>query len=532
MPGFDALRRFFAKRKEVTDEESTRPDRLGRPFLVAPLALTYVVYRPVTGAYFHADDWWNLQRIANGPVLRYVLQPFAGHVFILRNALFYLSYQAFGMTAPPWFWTVLLTHLLNVLLLFSIVRLLCGARLACLAATLWGTTPIQEGTLAWYSIYGQVVAATFVLAVLLDMARCHHAGRRVSTGRAFAWCALLLAASTCFGIAIGVAFGFPVIVWLVFGNNGVTRWGWALLLLLPFVVGAGYIAAQRLYATIYGDPTVEVMGLLAQLRWGSVTRMCAYLFGAGVSGLIVGLVSPLGPGVGAVFQVSPLARDPNPLMIGVVGAYAAGVLAALLVGSPDSRRWLVGMVILAACGYAIIAAGRATFYTEIQMQGYGGAELRYHYLVTAALAIGLALVLNEIASLLPALPRLKTALLAATLGALMLGWRYGEWHIDQHTWSRNVALRTVAEIRSALAAAPAGMPVYIPNRAFGSSMLPRTSFAGTAAVYVMYFPDDGRPVYFIEQDPEVRTSVPPGTRLARILIPQEAAPKEVARPRT
>lgn len=505
------------------------------PFLVVPLVFSYLVYRPVIGAYFYADDWLNLQDIANGQLLQYVLQPFAGHIVIIRNLIFYLSYQAFGMNAPAWFWTVLITHLVNVALLFVIVRLLCGDRLACLAATLWGTTPMHEGTLAWYGCYGQVIATTLVLVLLLDVVRVGKSGRPASAKRALAWSGLLFLAFISFGISIGLAFGFPLIVWLAFGTKGATRRAWWVLILMPLVVGITYTALLRLYTILYGGTAEAMVRLMVGNLVGlaNVLGMFVYLFAAGVSGLTVGLLSPLGPGVMGpmVGLVSPLARSPNPLMISVSVLYAIAVIAAWVGGSRETRRWLVLVLGLAACGYGIIAAGRANFYGGLNVGTYGGAELRYHYLVPMMLAIGLALVLGEAGARWTS-PRLKNALLAMVIGSLAVAWSRSSWEIDQHAGSREIALRTVAEIRSVLNAAAPREPVYIPNRPFDAAALPLAMFRGIAAVYVIFFPDDGRPVYFVEKSQGVRESVPADTRLARILVASDAAPQNRLQGRT
>jgi hypothetical protein len=44
-------------------------------------------------------------------------QFWGGHLYVVRNAIFYLLFQAFGPAPPGYFWTVLLTHLLNAALL-------------------------------------------------------------------------------------------------------------------------------------------------------------------------------------------------------------------------------------------------------------------------------------------------------------------------------------------------------------------------------------------------------------------------------
>ena len=52
-------------------------------------------------------------------------------------------------------------------------------------------------------------------------------------------------------------------------------------------------------------------------------------------------------------------------------------------------------------------------------------------------------------------------------------------------------------------------------------------FPGRAALFVIFFPDNtvaGRRVHFVERDPRVLAGVPPGSRIAALLIGPEGAP--------
>src|SRR5204863_352759 len=57
--------------------------------------------------------------------------------------------------------------LANVWLLFGVLRTLtASAALACLGATLWGTSPLNLGSLGWYAAFGHVLVGTTLLLVL------------------------------------------------------------------------------------------------------------------------------------------------------------------------------------------------------------------------------------------------------------------------------------------------------------------------------------------------------------------------------
>ena len=106
-----------------------------------------------------------------GPLL-FLFRPFGGQAFLGRNLVFLATYEAFGANPVPFMWTVLLTHLLNVALLFAVVRgLTHSVWLACLGAALWGTSPLAVGTLDWYAAFGHVLVGTLLLVVLRGVVR-------------------------------------------------------------------------------------------------------------------------------------------------------------------------------------------------------------------------------------------------------------------------------------------------------------------------------------------------------------------------
>src|SRR5690606_34404077 len=95
-----------------------------------------------------------------------------GHLLVLRNLVTAGFHAAFGMAAGWWFSLVLVTHLLNTVLLFDVVRRLGGSvRVACVTAGVWAISPSHGGALGWFSVYGQVLAAMLVLLVLRRLAR-------------------------------------------------------------------------------------------------------------------------------------------------------------------------------------------------------------------------------------------------------------------------------------------------------------------------------------------------------------------------
>ena len=93
---------------------------------------------PITGYYFYQDDFLFLYRVVNSSWPELLLAPHGGHLLIARNAIFWLFHTLFATAAGWYFSSVLLTHLLNVYLLFAVVRAQTGSPgLACFGAALW-----------------------------------------------------------------------------------------------------------------------------------------------------------------------------------------------------------------------------------------------------------------------------------------------------------------------------------------------------------------------------------------------------------
>src|SRR5262249_25864464 len=238
---------FMPRPGPVGGERPGAPSRW-HPLVLIPLALSAWVYYPVTRVNFFADDLVHLAGINSDSRLEFLLAPFGGHNYLVRNLVFLGSWELFGLHAPYYFATVLLTHLLNVGLLFGTLRTLTrSAMLACFGAALWGTSPLCAGTLTWYSVYGQVLVATILLVVLGQLAHLAADGSPLTTRRGWWWSALLLAGPTSSGVGTGVALAFPIALspvppapWP--SPRLRTRW-----LLLPVVTLALYFAFRRLY---------------------------------------------------------------------------------------------------------------------------------------------------------------------------------------------------------------------------------------------------------------------------------------------
>jgi hypothetical protein len=485
------------------------------PLVLVSLVLTAWVYYPITGVFFYFDDFYHLCGLTNGSDLAWVLQPFGGHNYVLRNLVFLGSWQLFGLHSEPWYWTVFLTHLLNVWLLFSVLGALTDSvPLACFGATLWGICPVAVGTIGWYSVYGHVMVTTILLVVLDQLARLAATGDRLPTPTAWLWYALLLAATTCFGTGIGVALVFPVVLFFrlptAWRQPGVRL----AYLALPAVTLAMYFGLRALSGWIEPLPLSETAHLMAaESGLWSAPAMLLPLLGFAVSG------AALGHGFDR-------ARFLDARTWVTIVAFVLGLGLIAWRGDPKARRTAVAMAALAVGIYGVIAVGRTQVYTMFHFPlAEAATEPRYHYLGSMPIVILICQVLQQVGRIgwLSAVPR---GLLLGVGLALQVGtYARSSFRIDQHPATRDYVTRTVREIADAVAAAPPGTTVYIENGDTQPVIGPNLKMLvpGRAGLFVLLSPDDlldGRRVRFMERDQEVLDfwTKRPETRLATLLV--------------
>jgi hypothetical protein len=512
-----------------------RPGERGPAFALGLLALACaaLAYGPITGLYFQRDDFLHLYQLANWPLPKLLVEPFGGHLYFLRNLVLAGLHQAFGTEPRGYFVVGLLTHLANVGLLYLLLlRLTGGARLACGAAVLWGTSPVLEGTLGWYSVHGSALVATVLLAVLFDASGS--AGSRPSGGRLAVWSLALVLGAGCFGTGIALALCFPLVagLWLPPGPQR----GRAVLALAPLwlVVPSLYLLCGWIWRTVYAEPGYPLaMQLAIALDWRAPLATLAGLLAYGVAGLHLGF---FWPGRGG----------PRLLLWGVCVLAVAAVGVALARAPVLRRRRVLGCLLLALAIYGLIAAARGNLYL---MAGAGegwsvtpftlGAEKRYHYVGLLPLLLGSCLSLSALSERWRLSPRTRSALLAAVLAALAVGQQISGWQIDRATSARarRQTARVLAEIRAAIAATPPGQDVRLVARRFPPVGPPigADRFPGWAGVFAIFFPEnrvDGHRIYFVTADPAVLAAARGGRRSQELLRSAESRPGSSMRPET
>ncbi|MFN8641709.1 MAG: hypothetical protein U0802_08650 [Candidatus Binatia bacterium] len=478
-----------------------------------PVALAAVVWFPLTRSYFHFDDFLDLYQLRNDDPAHYFLRMYGGHLLIARHAVTAALDAAFGPNPRPFFAVVLITHLANTALLYGLVLRLTGRwALAAVAAAVWGTSPINEGALGWYAVYGQVAAATCILAVLAGLAR--QRGDAAPSWRApIAWGLLMLLGGTLFGVGIAAALVMPVAAWLLLPPGPPRRRALAALGLAVAILLATYATLRALELPLYGEQRIETTFMLAGLTpeyVGNHAQLLGILLGFGVATLPLGaLIDPN--------------TFPSNAHVAAIAAAAALLIAGAWAGPATARRRLLACLLLVVGVYGLIAVARS------MLSGFVGPwplgrSLRFHYTSGALLAALLAVAAGACAGRWPPPAWLRRGLFALALAVVTWTSLGIARRINHFDGDRAATAKVLADIRAAVAAAPPGATVEIPNRDFGNvgfvNVGYRDRFPGTAAVFAIFFPDDvvdGRRVVFTSSDALVLRGRLGGRRSATLL---------------
>jgi hypothetical protein len=483
--------------------------------LASTLVATAVVYGSLPWGYFVGDDFLQLFSIIDADFVEYLLRPHGGHVLVTRNAIFALFHALFGVNAAPYFCAVLLTHLVNTFLLFRVLMSWTDSTpLATLGALLWGTCPAHAETLSWYSVYGQVLVGTILLVVLERGSRSERDATPLPKSIIVVWPLLLVIASTCFGVGIGVTLVAPI----------------AFLFLLPIsrtqlftclVFGAIALVTPTAYRAllVYHDQLVGssrnawqmAMSFAALDYHDRILSMFGHLISRGVSDLLLSFAQSARP-------------FPSTATTTATVVYASVVVAAFAVAPARVRSRLLGLMVLVAGCYGIIAAGRATLIPAKQV-AWSATVPRYHYVATLPLTIILTCCLAQLTTLPRRSPFLQHGiLLVAVILAATLYVRAPPF-LDPHRRARSETMQVVEQIRAAIAEAAPGDEVRIVNRRFMSVgvMLSNrlADFPGWAGIFVMFFPSnvvDGHRVYFVSDDPKLVATFAKGKRTHDLFV--------------
>jgi hypothetical protein len=489
--------------------------------LLIAVGASLVVYSPLLQNYFTSDDFLNLYRIINCSFWEYVLTPHGGHTLVARNLVFYLCYLAFGIEPEGYFWLVLLTHAANVALLFLVLRRMTGStRLACFGATLWGTSPVHDGALGWYAVYGHVMATTALLLILRWLLEidCTRPDEPRRTMRACYIAALI--GTMCFGVGIAIAMVLPIVVVLLAPSlRASARWRiplWSLPLAVPML----YVGLFAVNGFFFGEG-VETPALVVKFvvdLWKLIVPNTIHLMSYGVVRLLTS------------FSFDPSWLTSAATSYLALGIFSAVALIIAATGYNDIRRAMAASALLGLACYAVIAIGRVALFqalTNLML----AIQPRYHYAGLVPLTFLLCLVLASAGRWRRIPPLLKTGALVGALALIGTAYAYSDFQVDHHHDARAQVDELMATVMSKVEAAQIGDNVYVPNRSFGGFFaVSPTVFPGLAGIFAIYHPTneiEGRHVYFVDKRLGVLVAAARGRRSSSLLVasPTEDEPR-------
>jgi hypothetical protein len=487
-----------------------RSDGTGRGLilLALPLLISAVVYCPILVNYFWGDDFTHLWEIADWGFVPFLVKLHGGHVYLLRNLVFYATYQLFGFDPQPYFACVLATHLVNVLLLVLLLtELEASPTVAVFGAALWGILPVHEGTLGWYSAYGQVLSATALLWFLREVVRAAKVPARLTSSRVVGWCAVLLAGAVCHGTGLIVTLVAGLVAFLLLPRSASRSRTVAILCAFVVVTPLLYAGCMWLDARLAGG-SGRLNLLPANLR-----RAAPLIGEAWVRLLENASASTLLPHV--------CVGQPGWWPCGALAVAFAVAVAVTMVGAAGLRRQLVAWLILLLAVYATIAVTRAPiawFFRLTLPQVAAGA--RFHYLGTLPVVLMLSGLLAQGRRIAVRPAWLGPALLMSWIGVVIGTWLTAPG-IDHHDAARLEAVAVIERINTRIDGAPPDGTVYLTNETFAG--VDRRTFPGSVALYVITQPSNvvrGRRVYFREPDPAVLVAARarPGRRTPMLLV--------------
>jgi hypothetical protein len=511
------------------------PARQWLPGILAAL-VSLAVLSPLVNRTLHYDEFIHLFNLVNYGVVELLATPHGGHLLYLSNLVYLMGFGLFGIDPTPYYVVALITHGLNVFLFQRVLDWMTDRPfLSGVAAALWGCSPVNEGAVGWFAVYGQLLVTFFLLWILLDAARAVRAKVAVAGWIQLRWALLLLAAAGSFGFGLAVAAGFFAAIGLLLPGvprrRSVVRHFSSMVIALPLVY-AGVHALQNHLSDrppLFGLRHAAEGGTLPTLTElaSGISLLWSY-FSYGLSSVLLGPLlfsDPTGVVIGPLRGMPPM--EAAMLCHGVAVSWLLLFGLALRRADCEARSRALGLVLLAIACYGVVAFWKAASGAALQMSIFVPQMqmlARYHYLPPL-------LLLTASVCLLPRIPRVRARRIAAAAGLLVVVvsalFAHQAVRKEPQRWS---AERIVQRMDGEIRAQPVGGIVFLENRPLPISFpIKHELLPGRAALFVIVFPENtvhGRSVHFVEQDLELlsRLRQQPDTRIARLLLsPAEAA---------
>jgi hypothetical protein len=498
-----------------------------------------VVQWPALASDFRHDDFLTFYQAANLRPVDFMLTPHGGHLLMTRNAIHLAFFDLFDLDPFPYFVAAVLTHLVNVALLFLVARRLTrSGAIAAFVAALWGMAPVQQASVNWVAIYGNLTAATFTLWPLAELTKLAVERRAPSAWALMRWGVLLAAAATSLGPGLAVALVFAGVSWLLLPREcGRDR--------VATCMAGVALALVVLYVVIRPGGSFEFASIwFSKLGMVTIARLFVGLLSYGIACLIGGPWLTFGEDGVPVGPLQGAAASPVVHVSWVLAALTGIAVGwAWLRARELQRRQILAFLALLAAIYGLVAVARAPLAIGLWGVDAWAVTARYQYVATLGWGGCLALALAEVARAWSARRRpawrapawLAPGVLGLWSAAVVVPYAAAARHVDtKYTqWSRRVFAEERARLRNEIAAAGDAPEVLIRNRPFPGmayiqDLVGARAFPGAAAVFVLMqhnAPAKITHVRFIDSDPALVEDLRsrPHTQIAGLLVTSEEA---------
>jgi hypothetical protein len=327
------------------------------------------------------------------------------------------------------------------------------------------------------------------------------------------WPALLLLGCTSFGVGLAVALVFPVLVLAIHPGGPDKRRALLCSLAVAAVVLPAYFAVHRAMLTPEAAAIATSTLSVGTLNvWRTMLSMLSDLAGYGMFLLTLREAAPrLGYSSGAAGVL--------------LAAFTLLCGFAAARGDHRARGVLLGCLALTVAAFGVVVVGRGVLWgTKFYL------STRYQYVPLLGIVVSLCIALGTVDAQRALPSRLKSSAFALWLIAALAVHLTLSPGIDHHQQARRATDNTVSEMWRLIRAAPVGQDVYIPNQVFRGvgPMLIRNPrmFPGWAAAFTVFFPSnvvEGRRVFFIEPDSDVRNAAKDGRRTRMLMVKEDGA---------
>jgi hypothetical protein len=472
-----------------------------RLMLVLSLAVVLIVNFQLLSAFFYADDFVLLYQIANWNPLEFIFSSWGGHLLIFRNIIFYCMFKLFGVNSVAYFSTVLITHLGSAYILYKIIYLLTDKPYIAVAGMMiWGICPVNYATLAWYSVYGQILTCFLFLLFLYDLLRIEKDKIIFEMNIVIRWsiCFLLMAAS--FGTGLAIACLSPLAIVIILWENN-KKWKIAASILpVIAVILVLFIFKDSIYHYFSGEishTTPLALGVALsnyKLILEMFIRMCAYSIYCMAS-------FPM------LFFSSTMQYPTSAIVIAIPVVI---LFIILFFRSKEYRRHYAILSILFLGLIGLTAYGRAVIFKIFGVLiSLGSMTPRYYYVIFILVVLILSLMADELDDLFPKIAKVITPIVLIVIALsvypnIIIAKKIGIWNTSGR--ERKIYYDTITDIERTVRTYPEGSSVFIDNKMDDQISLfnpSDTDFPGKAAMFSIKYPNntvEGRRVYFVEND--------------------------------